>query len=173
MKGGKNMNNENNCYEGSILQNAYTELDAWKISLKQYNDIEQSLNDKNEIEKIIEDEELEEIQDEIRSKMKRIKQMVKRGRKLVFPDINRIEQLMLEELAQEKEKANKLDAKIVHADERRTPKDTYLESQRATLEAAELMLKHGTPEQKAAAEKLKATTLKNIKKREKILRDDH
>jgi len=116
------------------------------------------------------------IQEEVRANMKRLRQLVKRGKKVVFTDINKIEQLMLDELAQEKEKVNKLDAKIVHADERRVTKDTYLESQRATLEACDLVLQNKSAfpaHQIARAEQIKAETLKNIKKREQILRDGH
>lgn len=41
-----------------------------------------------------------DLQQTIRSNMKKIFQLMKRGKKLVFPDIQRIERLMLEELRQ-------------------------------------------------------------------------
>ena len=59
--------------KGTILQKVSMEFNEGKISLKQYNDIQQSLNDKNEIEKLIYDEELAEIEDEIKEQEELVK----------------------------------------------------------------------------------------------------
>lgn len=57
------------------------------------------------------------LQEEVRAKVQKVRGMTKRGKKIVFPDIKRIEAIMLEELQHEKELEPKepLDNKIKKA----------------------------------------------------------